>query len=110
MGVYNMTFSKDQRYLLIQYQIIDNELMRSKAASENLIGLLFLKLCFLLKVNNDPQSTYQVWDLNENVNQNNYEVFKTIEWTRYNFPNALNCQYQFYQNFLLSGEDALLYI
>lgn len=82
-----MTFSEDEHYLLIYYQLIDNNQIR---------------------VNNDPKGgNYTVWDIKTNSAVKTHDIIKEIKWSKLNFPNSLNCLYQFYQNLSSNEEENL---
>jgi len=79
-----MTFSEDEHYLLIYYQLIDNNQIR---------------------VNSDPKGgIYTIWDIKTNSAVKTNDIIKEIKWSKLNFPNSLNCLYQFHQN-LSSNEE-----
>ncbi|CAD8183513.1 unnamed protein product [Paramecium pentaurelia] len=79
VAAYFMTFSQDGNYLLIYYQLINNQQTR---------------------INNDPQGVYIIWDLNSNTSVKNWETIKNIQWKKLNFPNSLHSQYQFYDSLI----------
>ena len=67
-----MNFSKDNKYLLLYYQLIEPQLFRQ---------------------NSDVQAFFVVWDLQKMENAKNYELVKQSQMKSYNFPNSLmsNC-------------------
>lgn len=78
-----MAFSSDDQYLLIYYQTIDNTQIR---------------------VNEDPQGHYVVWDLNSDNRVFNIETIKNLDWGKMEFPNSIYAQYLFYPD-ILGNED-----
>lgn len=51
-------------------------------------------------MNDDPQGTFVIWDLNSSSNvANNPESYKHIQWRKLNFPNNIHAQYIYYQTY-----------
>lgn len=84
IAVYYMTFSSDDQFLLIYYQTIDNKQIR---------------------VNEDTQGHYVIWDLNSDNRVFSNEVIKNVEWGKMEFPNSIYAQYLFYPD-ILGNEDS----
>lgn len=84
VAAYYMTFSIDDLYLLIYYQTVDNDQIR---------------------VNEDTQGHYAVWDLTADNRVWNPDTIKNLSWRKLNFPNSIYAQYLFYSN-ILGTEDS----
>lgn len=69
VGVHFMVFSNDENYLLLYYQLIDNQHLR---------------------INNDPNGLFVLWDLNNNNSVKNWDLMKKIKWDKLNFPNSID--------------------
>ncbi|EGR29518.1 PH domain protein [Ichthyophthirius multifiliis] len=82
-AVYFMTFSKDEDFLLIYYQLVDN---------------------YLVRINHDQQGHYMVWDIKNNQAVKLWDSIKSIQWQIFNFPNSLVAQYQYYSQLLIPDE------
>ena len=48
-----------------------------------------------------------MWDIKTNSAVKTPEIIKDIKWSKLNFPNSLNCLYQFYQNLSSNEEENL---
>jgi hypothetical protein len=71
-----MVFSKDENYLLLYYQLIDSSHLR---------------------INNDPNGLFVLWDLNNNNSVKNWDLMKKIRWDKLNFPNSIDAQHLVHQ-------------
>jgi len=76
-----MIFSKDESYLLLYYQLVDDQHQR---------------------LNDDPNGLFVLWDLNNNNSVKNLEIIKQTEWENFNFPNTLDAAKLFRTNTHLS--------
>lgn len=75
MAVYYMSFSADDNYLMMYFQIIDD---------------------FQIRNNEDKEGIYTVWDLMNNNQINNWDLLKNIEFRKFNFPNHIYGIYHYY--------------
>ena len=74
-----MTFSQDENYLMMYYQLVDNNLVR---------------------VNNDPHGFYQVYDLVNKQLIKSWDPINNIQWRNFNFPNSLLARYGYYPSLI----------
>jgi hypothetical protein len=71
--VFFMTFSQNSELLMIHYQLFDNNLVR---------------------LNTDIYGRLVVFDFNNNSTQiKRWDELSTMDWSRLNFPNHVNCRY-----------------
>ncbi|KAL4455920.1 hypothetical protein ABPG73_008674 [Tetrahymena malaccensis] len=82
-AVYFMTFSINDDFLLIYYQLVDN---------------------YLVRINHDQQGHYMIWDIKNNQAVKLWENIQSIKWQKLNFPNSLKAQYQYYPQLLIADE------
>lgn len=78
-GCYFMTFSLDDRYLFLNFQQFDK---------------------YNLRVNDDKERNYIVWDLANDQKQDNIDMINDAEIGSLLFPNHVNGQYRYHEKYL----------